>query len=157
MTLQNKLPKFVQELLQKYGEIIRYLIIGVLTTLVSLIVYYGLVFTILNPENPVELQIANITSWVISVTFAYITNRSYVFRVKDHHKLAELIKFFGSRLLTLFVDMVIMFIFVSLLHFNDKIIKIIAQIIVIILNYLLSKFVVFIKPKPKPTPESSQS
>lgn len=150
MTLQNKLPKTIQAILQKYGEIIRYLIIGVMTTLVSLIVYYGLVFTILSPENPIELQIANVTSWIISVTFAYFTNRSFVFRVKDHHTFYELIKFFGSRLLTLFIDMLLMFIFVSVLHLNDKIIKIITQIVVIILNYLLSKFIVFIKPKSHP-------
>ncbi len=140
-------PRNLHSFLTKYGEIIRYLIIGVMTTLVSLIAYYGLTFTILDPNNHLQLQIANVISWLISVTFAYFTNRSYVFRVKDKHLASELLKFFASRLFTLFVDMGMMYIFVSLLHFDDKIIKLIIQVVVIILNYILSKFLVFIKPK----------
>lgn len=143
----NNLHKFYA----KYGEIIRYLIIGVLTTAVSLITYYGLVFTILDPQNPIQLQIANIISWIVSVLFAYFTNRSYVFQVKDHHAASEFFKFVASRLFTLLVDMGIMFVFVSLLHFDDKLIKIVSQVVVIVLNYVLSKFLVFIKPSPDST------
>ena len=123
-------------------EIINYLIIGGLTTLVSLIIYYILVLTILNPENSIELQIANIISWICAVTFAYFTNRKYVFESKNKSK-KELIKFFLLRIGTLLIDMALMYIFVSTLHFNDKIIKIIVQIVVIILNYIFSKFFVF--------------
>ncbi len=140
-------PHNLNYFLQKYGEIIRYLIIGIMTTLVSLIAYYSLTFTFLDPNNSFQLQTANVISWLISVTFAYFTNRSYVFRVKDKHVMSELIKFFSSRLFTLFVDMGMMFVFVSLLHLDDKIIKLIIQVIVIVLNYILSKFLVFIKPK----------
>ncbi|MBQ2873648.1 MAG: GtrA family protein, partial [Bacilli bacterium] len=70
-------------LYKKYKEIINYLIFGVLTTVVSLATYYLLVFTILDPNNPLELQIANIISWITCVTFAYITNRKYVFNSKN--------------------------------------------------------------------------
>lgn len=129
----------------KYKEIINYLIFGVLTTLVSLVTYYLLVYTILNPNKPIELQIANIISWITCVTFAYITNRKYVFNSKDKNIFKEIIKFYSSRLSTLFIDMLIMFIFVTKLNFNDKIIKIIVQIIIIILNYILSKLLVFKK------------
>lgn len=131
------------KLYKKYKEIINYLIFGILTTVVSLVTYYLLVFTILNPNNPLELQIANIISWITCVTFAYITNRIYVFNSKNKNILKEIIKFYSSRLTTLLIDMLIMFIFVTKLEFNDKIIKIIVQVIIIILNYILSKILVF--------------
>ena len=133
----------IKNLYLKYKEIINYLIFGALTTIVSLLTYYLLVFTVLNPNNPLELQIANIISWITCVTFAYITNRKYVFNSKDKNILKEIIKFYSSRLTTLFLDMTIMFIFVTKLSFSDKIIKIIVQIIIIGLNYILSKILVF--------------
>lgn len=137
--------KEIKKLYLKYKEIINYLIFGVLTTIVSLLTYYILVLTILSPNNPLELQIANIISWITCVTFAYITNKKYVFNSKDKNIINEIIKFFSSRLTTLFLDMIIMYVFVTKLQFNDKIIKIIAQIIIIILNYILSKLLVFKK------------
>ena len=133
----------IKELYIKYKEIKNYLIFGILTTIVSLLTYYLLVYTILNPNKPIELQIANIISWITCVTFAYITNRKYVFNSKDKNIIKEITKFYSSRLSTLFIDMLIMFIFVTKLNFNDKIIKIIVQIIIIILNYILSKLLVF--------------
>lgn len=133
----------IKELYIKYKEIINYLIFGVLTTVVSLLTYYLLVFTIIDPNKSLELQIANIISWITCVTFAYITNRKYVFNSKDKNIKNEIIKFYTSRLSTLFIDMLIMFIFVTILHFNDKIIKIIVQIVIIVLNYILSKLLVF--------------
>ena len=132
----------VKEYYTKYKEIINYLIIGALTTLVSLLVYYFLTFTVLNPENAVELQIANVISWICAVIFAYFTNRKYVFNSKNK-SISEAIKFFLSRIGTLLIDMAIMYIFVTKLNLNDKVIKIVSQIIVIVLNYVLSKFIVF--------------
>ena len=129
----------------KYEEIINYLIFGFLTTLISLIVYYILVYTILNPDNPILLQIANIISWIAGVTFAYITNKKYVFKSDNKNIKKELSSFVGSRLVTLFMDMIIMLIGVTILKGNDKIIKIISQIIVIVSNYLFSKIFVFKK------------
>ena len=64
-------------------EIIRYLIVGVLTTVVSLGTYYGLTLTVLDPDNAVQLQIANVLSWIAAVTFAYFANRKYVFRSEN--------------------------------------------------------------------------
>lgn len=137
--------KKIKDLYQKYQEIIKYLIFGVLTTIVSLGTYYLCVFTFLDASNPIQLQTANIISWIISVTFAYITNKKYVFNKTDKNIIKESIEFYSSRLATLLIDMGFMFIFVSLLHFNDKIIKIIVQIIIIIANYILSKLIVFKK------------
>lgn len=153
--MKKSLLQLIRTKYAEYVEIIRYLIIGVLTTLVSLGTYYALVSTFLNPEDSLQLQFANIISWIISVLFAYFTNRSYVFKVKDQKLFQEFIKFVASRIFTLLIDMLMMFIFVSLLHFDDKIIKIIIQVVVIVLNYLLSKFLVFIKPKNKPNNSTS--
>lgn len=127
----------------KNKEIINYLIVGVLTTLVSLISYYLLTFTILDPNNAIKLQIANIISWILSVAFAYITNRKYVFESKNNNIKKELSKFVTSRITTLIIDMALMALFVTILKFNDKIIKIIVQIIIIVLNYIFSKIFVF--------------
>lgn len=133
----------IKELLIKYDEVIRYLIIGVLTTVVSLATYYILTFTILDPKVSIQLQITNIISWIVSVTFAYFTNRKYVFKLKEKKNIKEASKFYLSRLSTLLLDMLLMQIFVIRLKFNDKIIKLIVQFVVIVLNYVLSKFLVF--------------
>jgi len=135
------------ELYKKHKEIINYLIFGFLTTIVSLAAYYLVTFTILDPNISIELQIANIISWVIGVLFAYFTNRAYVFNSKNENKLKEFITFTGARVSTLLLDMAVMFIFVTLLKGNDKIFKIISQILVIVGNYLLSKLIVFKKVK----------
>lgn len=128
---------------KKYEELINYLIIGILTTVVSLVTYYLLTLTILDANNKVYLQIANIISWLASVTFAYFTNRKYVFKVKNKSNIKECLNFYISRISTLLIDMIIMYIFVSILKFDNKIVKLIAQVVIIILNYILSKFIVF--------------
>lgn len=133
----------IKELYSKYKEIINYLIVGVLTTAVSLAVYYILVFTILNPGNAIELQIANIISWIAGVAFAYFTNRKYVFESKEKNKIKEATKFVSARVATLLMDMLIMFIGVTLIGISDKIVKLISQIVIIIANYIFSKLFVF--------------
>lgn len=137
----------IKKIYNKYKEIINYLIFGLLTTVVSLLTYYILVLTILNPSNPLEIQIANIISWITCVTFAYITNKKYVFEPTNKKITKEIFEFYSSRILSLLIDMSFMFIFVSTLHLNDKIIKIIIQIIIIIINYILSKLIIFKKEK----------
>ena len=94
----------IKTLYQKYKELINYLIVGGLTTVVSLGVYYGCVLTFLNPEVPVQLQAANVLSWIAAVTFAYFTNRKYVFESKNEKRLQEAAAFYGSRVTTLLLD-----------------------------------------------------
>ncbi len=137
----------MKNLYKKYEEIINYLIVGVLTTVVSLSTYYLFASTILNPNNPLELQVANILSWICAVAFAYITNRRYVFKSNNNNKLKELTKFISSRIFSLLLDMLIMFITVSLFKMNDKIAKLLVQVVVTIVNYILSKLIVFKKEK----------
>lgn len=137
----------ILKLYKKYEEIINYLIVGGLTTVVSLASYYLLVLTILNPENALQLQIANVLSWGAAVTFAYVTNRIFVFKSKRKDVLNEIASFVSARVVTLLLDMGIMFIFVTVLHLNDKLMKLVVQVLVVILNYILSKLFVFQKKK----------
>ena len=134
----------MKKLLIKHKEKILYLIFGGLTTLICLVTYYVVTNTILNPNIALELQIANILSWIIGFLFAYFTNRKYVFESKNA-KGKEFFKFLASRIFTLLLDMLIMYIFVTVLKFNNIIIKIVSQIVVILTNYILSKIVVFKK------------
>lgn len=133
------------KLFNKHREVIMYLIFGVLTTIISLAVYYLLVYTILDPNDALQLQTANIISWIAGVTFAYITNRKYVFESKNSNKIKEAGNFVLARLATLFMDMLIMFVGVTLLKGNDKILKVISQVVVIVANYIFSKIFVFKK------------
>jgi len=135
----------MKDLFVKYKEIIMYLVFGILTTIISLGVYYLLTLTIFNPNNILMLQMANIISWICGVLFAYFTNRKYVFDSKNNNTKKEFINFVLARISTLILDMVIMGLFVSILHFNDKIMKLISQVLVIIGNYILSKLIVFKK------------
>ncbi|MBQ6622419.1 MAG: GtrA family protein [Mogibacterium sp.] len=130
---------------QKYKEIIRYVIVGGMTTVVSLGTYYLCVFTFLDANQPVELQIANILSWIAAVTFSYFASRVYVFESKNEHILKEAISFYLARISTLLIDMFSMFLMVTVLHMNDRIAKILVQFIVMVLNYVFSKIFVFRK------------
>lgn len=133
----------MSELINKYKELIRYLIVGVLTTVVSLGTYYICVIFFLDPKVAVELQAANVISWVAAVSFAYVTNRCYVFESKNDNIFREISLFFTARLGSLFLDMGIMFVNVTLLGMNDKIAKLLVQAVVTVANYVLSKLFVF--------------
>ena len=137
----------IKELYSQYKEVINYLIFGVLTTVVSLVTKYLLLFTILDARNSVQLQIAVIVSWIFACLFAYITNRIWVFESKSKEMLKEMVKFFGARLATLGMEMLIMFIFVTALGLNSDmwvvIWTLVTQVLVVIGNYILSKLIVF--------------
>lgn len=137
----------IKELIKKVctKEVILYIVFGILTTLVSLVTYKLCVVTFLNAENALQLQIANIIAWIVSVAFAYVTNRKFVFESKNSNKLQEASKFVTSRIATLLMDMLIMFIGVTLLKFNDGIIKLVSQVVIIVANYVFSKIFVFKK------------
>ena len=134
--------KMIKDLFVKYKEVILYLVFGVLTTIINLVIYFLLTKTFLNPDVAWMLQVANVISWLVSVIFAYVTNRKYVFNSHDSI-LKECFKFATARVLSLFFDMFIMFIGVSVLGYSDKIVKLVSQVVVILLNYIFSKLFVF--------------
>ena len=123
-----------------------YLIFGGLTTVVSLATYLVCTAFVLDAEHAVQLQIANMISWFVSVTFAYLTNKKYVFQSNNTIS-KEAGKFYLSRLSTLVIDMALMYLLVTMLDIDDAMAKIAVQIIVIVINYLLGKFLVFKEEK----------
>ena len=134
-------------LYKKYQEIINYLIVGVLTTVVSIVTYF-LFSLILDIENNILFILANVLSWICAVIFAYITNKKFVFNTTTSNKKEEIkvfSMFVSSRITTLLIELAFMFITVKVILINDKIAKVIAQFIVIVLNYILSKLFVFKK------------
>lgn len=163
-------PKEWKSLYNDYKEIVNYVIFGVLTTVVSFGTYYLFRF-IFPDENSVPIWLKwvfNITavfgtesstalpvilSWFCAVTFAYITNRIWVFesKAKGAAIAAECGKFFGARVLTLLVDMLIMFLMVDLTGIKgiwwELFAKIVDSAVVLVLNYILSKLLVFRKKK----------
>ena len=141
----KKLWEICRELLKKYREQISYLVVGGLTTAVSLLTYYLCTKTFLNPEIPLQLQAANVISWICAVAFAYVTNRRYVFRSRAENKVQEAAKFVLSRVTTLLMEMAIMWLGVTALGVNDRIVKLVAQVVIILANYVLSKLLVFRK------------
>ena len=135
--------KKIKNLLKKYKEIILYLVFGVLTTVVNIVAYF--IFTRLLSLNAYT---SNILAWFLSVLFAFITNKLYVFESKNKNMkiiLKESISFFAFRLLSLVMDMGCMYVMLSIFSWNDLIAKIITNILVIILNYIFSKLFIFKK------------
>ena len=129
----------IKELCKKYEELIIYFIVGVCSTIVS-IVSYLLFRLIIN-----NYLICTVLSWVVAVIFAYFANRIFVFKSKDKNILKEFLKFIFARVLSLLAELLVMFILVDLVKVDDRISKLIVQIIVLVLNYIFSKLFVFRK------------
>lgn len=130
-----------------YEELVNYVIVGGMTTLFSWLVYFSSVYTFLDANDALQLQIANILSWIAGVAFAYVTNRKYVFKSKEKNMLKEAAQFAASRLSTLFLDMAVMFVMVTVMGIHDGISKMVSAVLVTIANYVISKFFVFKKRK----------
>ena len=128
-------------LIEKYRDVIFYIIFGAFTTLVNLIVYWWMSHVLKQ-----DVMFSAAIAWIAAVLFAYITNKKWVFHSEAasiHEIGKELAAFFTCRLATGAVDLASMFVFTDLLHFNDIVIKALANLIVIILNYIASKLVIF--------------
>lgn len=142
-----KILKFLNPLYKKYKEILLYLFFGALTMVVSIGTYW-----LFSEPLKINVLISNILSWIFAVTFAYITNKIWVFdNVTNSFKelLKEIIGFFSGRLTTLFIEEIILLLFIEKLHYNNMVVKLVAQVVVIVLNYFISKFIVFRKSKSK--------
>lgn len=121
----------------KIKEILKYLIVGGLTTVVSIVSYYIVRLFI---EN---YLVCTVISWIFAVAFAYITNRVFVFNSKRENIFKECTEFVFSRILSLVAEVAVMYLLVDFLNISDKISKIIVQVIIVILNYVFSKLFVF--------------
>lgn len=135
--------EFCKKQYSKYKEIINYLIFGVLTTAVNFVVYI-----LMTKAINVNEVLSNAIAWIVSVIFAYITNKIYVFESKTSN-LKEIIKEFSSfvacRLFSGILDIGSFYLFVTILGWNDIISKVIISVLVVILNYVFSKIFIFKK------------
>jgi putative flippase GtrA len=135
----------LKELLVRYKEVILYVIFGGLTTLINIVVYWIC-------RNLITLQVvpSDIIAWILSVIFAYVTNKIWVFESRST-KAAVLIReigeFFAARLFSLGFDVLFLYVTVEKLSWPDLPMKIVANVIVIIMNYLFSKLLIFRKNK----------
>lgn len=134
-SLSNK----IWDLYRNYLEVINYLVVGGLTTFISILVY-----VIGTRVFSLDLVSANVISWVIAVLFAYYANKVFVFRSKGK-SFKEFVSFVGSRVITLLLDTALMLLFVNVINMNDLISKVIVQFVVIVGNYIISKMIVFRK------------
>ncbi len=140
------------QLLKKYKSVILYIIFGGLTTVidwgVSFLLYYLWGDAI--DATPILLHGANVVAWVAAVAFAYVTNRIWVFESRRRGFLpilGEIAAFAGGRVTTLVLQEILMAVFCTWLGFNEYIMKLIAAVFVVILNYFISKLFVFRKQK----------
>ena len=133
----------LRNLLKRHWDLVLYLVFGVLTTLVNYLVYLPLWLWVGLPAS-----VCNVISWVAAVAFAFVTNKPFVFKSHDWSKktvVPELTKFVGSRILSGALETGIIFLTVDLLLWNGNVMKLIASVLVVILNYIASKLLVFKK------------
>ncbi|MCC0749636.1 GtrA family protein [Clostridioides sp. ZZV13-5731] len=128
---------------KKHKETILYLFFGAFTTLVNIVSY--LFFTRIISFN---FMVANALAWILAVLFAYVTNKFFVFeskKVEIKFLFKEFLSFVSFRLLSGIIEMVIMYVMIDLLFVNDIIVKVFTNVVVIVLNYLFSKMIIFRK------------
>lgn len=128
---------------QKYREVLLYLFFGALTTVISIAVFW-----LCDRPLGMDALIANIVSWVLAVLFAYVTNAVWVFSSRPETRaegLRQMLGFYAGRIATLGAEELILLVFVTWLGFDSMIVKIVAQVVVIVLNYVISKLLVFRK------------
>lgn len=128
---------FITDVYRKHRQLLLYLVFGFLTTLISI----G-TFALFEEVLGTDPLLANVVSWILAVLFAFVTNRGFVFEAEGS-LLTQLARFYLARVATLLLEEGIIFVFVTLLTFDALIVKTLAQIIVVILNFILSKLFVF--------------
>ena len=130
-------------LIRKYYDILAYLFFGVLTTVVNHIIYLPC-YNLLH----LSAAVSNAIAWVVAVAFAYLTNKPFVFQSHDWSAktvIPELTKFVGSRVASGGLETAIIFVTVDLLAWNGNLMKLATSVIVVVLNYVASKILVFKK------------
>ena len=135
--------EMVKKLLKKYGDILTYLFFGVLTTAVNYLVYLPC-YNLLH----LSAAVSNSIAWVFAVAFAYLTNKPFVFKSHDWSAKTvgpELAKFVITRLGSGVLETLIIFITVDVLNWNGNVMKLVTSVLVVILNYVGSKLLVFRK------------
>lgn len=130
-------------MMKKYKELITYGIFGVLTTVINIVVY-----TVSYNYLGISNVVSNVIAWILSVLFAYVTNKIWVFESKSTQLevlIREMTAFFGCRLATGVLDIAIMYVTVDGMALNSTLMKCASNVLVIIANYVFSKLIIFRK------------
>ena len=133
-------------LLENWAEILRYFVTGLCTTAINVFVFW-----LFSRQLNFNVHVSNVTAWVCSTMFAFLTNCLFVFRVRPESVRVFFIfmaSFFAERLFTLGVEELILLVFVTWLKAPKMPVKLVATVIVIALNFLISKFLIFRKKNP---------
>ncbi|MBH0230699.1 GtrA family protein [Halobacillus yeomjeoni] len=118
-------------------EVFLYLLFGGLTTLINIVTYYLLADMI-----SMDYKLATTIAWLAAVLFAFFTNKTYVFK-SERSSLKEIFPFIGARLLSYVLDIGTMVLLVEIAHINDLVSKIAANVLVVVFNYVASKYFIF--------------
>ena len=133
----------IRAFIKKHSDILAYLVFGVLTTAVNYVVYLPC-YNLLG----LSAALSNVIAWVAAVAFAYVTNKPFVFHSHDWSAktvLPELTKFVGSRVASGALETGIIFVTVDCLSWNGNVMKLVTSVLVVVLNYVASKLIVFRK------------
>ncbi len=138
--------KKIWALYKKYEELVNYLVVGVMTTVISWTAY-AICKLIMNVDNAIIMQIAVFLRWFAGLVFSYFMSRKFVFKSKNPKIWKEAVDFTTSRIVTLFLDMFVMWLLPTIFKVDDWISTFISAVLVVIMNYIFSKFIVFNKKK----------
>lgn len=152
--------KKIKSLIERYYDVLAYLFFGGLTTVVNYLVYFPCLY-LLNSFGGLWLNIASMhmdvtggvstaIAWIFAVAFAFLTNKPFVFKSHDWSAKTlwpELKKFLGCRVGSGVLEVLIIWLTVDTLHWSSLWMKIFTSILVIVLNYFFSKFLIFVKKK----------
>lgn len=142
-TIGKKVVNPDMQQLKKHREVINYLFFGVATTVVNYVVYF-----LATKTFSLDFKLSNLLAWFFSVLFAFITNKLWVFQSKTASRrlfFKELGLFYWYRVLSLFIDMGLMMLLISGLHWPDFWAKTLTQVVIVAANYLFSKWFIFKK------------
>lgn len=131
------------KLIKKYKSFVAYAVFGVFTTIVNIVTYH-ICYSYLNISN----TLSNVFAWILAVTFAYLTNKVWVFDSKSWKwevLRREITAFISCRVATGIMDIIIMYICVDIMEWHAMVMKVLSNILVIILNYIFSKLIIFKK------------
>ena len=137
----------IRDLIEKYWDIVSYLFFGVCTTIVNYLIYIPC-YNFMG----MSATVSNMIAWVVAVAFAYLTNKPFVFKSYDwswNTVVPELTKFLGCRIGSGFFETVLIWLLVDILTLNGNWMKIIISVLVVVLNYISSKWIVFTQKKQK--------
>lgn len=136
----------IKSLFERYKELVLYGVVGVMTTVINLGIFY--IASLFLGKELIAINIANMLAWVGGVSFAFIANKLVVFKSKSFEKgklIKEILSFVAARVASLGFEVLVLNVGIGLLEINEMVCKVVAQVGIILMNYVLSKYIIFKK------------